>query len=339
MPPQIPSTSTQFDVTMSLYHLAAKVISRSTGRCATAAAAYRAGERIFDVRTGLVFDFSRRREVDHAFCRILAPEDSPAWVFDRHELWNRVEAAEKRKDAQVTREIELALPVEFTPEEQMALVFSFVQEQFVARGMIADISRHVNAGNPHVHILLTMRPLVNGQFSSKKERGWNDVALLLKWREAWANAQNAAFESRMVITRVDHRSLREQGINRPPQKHVGSLVWNLAIKGLAWAKEVVDAKRSRWTSKSQVHEEVRRESTARWGQSTAIHSLDQHSFRNLFFRIIRPEGSRCPGSQVVDGFYGAAAPSVGVGPSHDSEVEQGPAELPSSKAPRQSRGR
>ncbi len=324
---------------MSLYHLAAQVISRSTGRSATGAAAYRAGERIVDDRTGLVFDFSRRKAVDHSFCRIMAPAHSPDWVFDRRELWNRVEAAEKRKDAQVTREVELALPVEFTPEEQMALVFSFVREQFVARGMIADISRHVNVGNPHAHILLTMRPLVNGQFSSKKERGWNDVSLLLEWREAWANAQNAAFEGRMVNTRVDHRSLREQGIARPPQKHIGAVVWNLAVKGLTWAKEVVDAKRWRWASESQNLEEVWRESAVRWDQSSAGRSLGQQSFRDLFLRIVRPEGGRSPGSQDADGLRGASAPSVGGGPSHGSEVEQGPAELPSSQAPRQSRGR
>lgn len=172
--------------TMALYHLTAQIIARSAGRSATGAAAYRAGAKIADDRTGLVFDFSRRRTVDRSANIILGPDGSPTWVFDRSALWNRAEAAEKRKDAQVARELELALPVELSAAEQMTLVCDFAREQFVSKGMIADITRHANAGNPHAHILLTMRLVVEGQFSAKKERSWNDVSLLQEWREAWA---------------------------------------------------------------------------------------------------------------------------------------------------------
>ena len=324
---------------MPLFHFTAKIISRSTGRSATGAAAYRSGERIVDNRTGLVFDFSRRKAVDRTFSRIVAPEQSHDWVFDRRELWNRAEAAEKRKDAQVTREIELALPVEFSPEEQMDLVFGFVRDQFVSRGMIADVTRHGNAGNPHTHILLTLRPLLDGQFAPKKERAWNDVALLQEWREAWANAQNEALKCRRVTALVDHRSLREQGIIRQPQRHIGAFVWNMAAKGLTWAVEVVNAKRWGWTSEPKVLDEQQRQPAVQRNHSPACRSLDQQSFRNLFLQLNLTQSGPSPRPMAVDGLSNLPAPTMGSRPSCNSEMENGPAGLSHAQVHGLSRGR
>jgi MobA/MobL family len=123
-----------------IYRLSADIVRRSEGRTVTAAAAYRAGEAILDQRTGLIFDYRRRYGVLDA--GILAPENAPPWIFDRAELWNRVEAAEKRKDAQLARDIELALPHELGPAARHDLVHGFVRAAFVDAGMIADVALH-----------------------------------------------------------------------------------------------------------------------------------------------------------------------------------------------------
>ena len=197
---------------MAIYHLRASVISRSQGRSATAAIAYRAAVRIEDRRTGLVFDYARRGGVDHA--EILAPDDAPDWVFDRSELWNRVEAAETRKNSQVAREVRVALPAELTHAARVELVRAFATEQFVARGMVADVALHAPGGagderNHHAHILLTTRQLGPDGFTAK-DRDWNKVEVLGAWREAWARDTNAALERAGRDERVDHRTLEAQ---------------------------------------------------------------------------------------------------------------------------------
>ena len=199
---------------MAIYHLRASVISRSQGRSATAAAAYRVAERIADRRTGLVFDYAAKAGVDHT--EILAPPHAPDWAFDRSELWNRVEEAERRKDSQVAREVRVALPSELSHAERVELVREFAQAQFVARGMVADVALHApgRAGderNHHAHILLTTRQLDAEGFGAK-ERGWNKVEVLEGWREAWARESNAALERCGARERVDHRTLVAQRV-------------------------------------------------------------------------------------------------------------------------------
>lgn len=190
---------------MAIFHLSAKTIGRNQGRSATAAAAYRAAARIVDERTGLVFDFTRKRGVDGT--EILTPDGTAA---ERADLWNAVEKSEKRIDAQVAREIEVALPRELPPEAMRALVRSFVQEQFVARGMIADIAFHnLTGSNPHAHILLTLREWSAGTFGLKR-REWNDHTLCVEWRERWADHANAALFDAGQNVRIDPRTLIEQ---------------------------------------------------------------------------------------------------------------------------------
>ena len=118
---------------MAIYHYSAQIISRSEGRSSVAAAAYRSGSRLQDERTGLTHDFSRKDGI--AYSEILAPTNAPAWVKDRAALWNAVEAVERRRDAQLSREINIALPIELTLSQQIELTRSFVAEGFVARGM------------------------------------------------------------------------------------------------------------------------------------------------------------------------------------------------------------
>lgn len=197
---------------MAIYRLSAQVVSRKAGQAVTASAAYRSGARLRDDRTGASFDYSRRSGVAHA--EILAPVATPGWMLDREALWNAVEAVEKRKDAQLARELQLALPHELTPEARLQLVREFVQRECVGRGMIADVAIHTphwagDTRNIHAHVLLTMRSLTGAGFGPK-ERDWNAKELLETWRETWARDVNRALERAGLEARVDHRSLEAQ---------------------------------------------------------------------------------------------------------------------------------
>ena len=172
---------------MAIYHLAAQIITRSHGRCATAAAAYRAGQKLTDERTGLTFNYSRKKEV--AYRRIIAPKHAPEWVYDRQALWSAVEMTEKRRDAQLCREIHVSLPHELTLVQQTRLIETFVITQFVRNGMIADVAIHSKAGNCHAHVMLTMRDISAIGFGPKR-RDWNAVEELEIWRSKWASHTN-----------------------------------------------------------------------------------------------------------------------------------------------------
>lgn len=205
---------------MAIYHLSAKIIKRSAGRSSTAAAAYRAGVSILDERTGLTHDFTKKSQVD--YCNILLNEHAPERLSDRQALWNHVESIEKRKDAQVAREIEIALPRELSNDKKIELVEQYALDNFVEKGMIADIALHnMNDKNPHAHIMLTTR-VVNGEGFGQKNRNWNGKELLQKWRKNWADAVNVALErSGFSDIKISHRSLKDQKIDRKPTKHLG----------------------------------------------------------------------------------------------------------------------
>ena len=222
---------------MAIYHMHAKVHSRSSGASSVAAAAYRAAECLSDQRSGETHDYSRRSGVDAA--EILAPDTAPQWTRDREQLWNAVEAAENRKDAQVAREVEVALPVELSKQQQRQLVRGFVQREFVGRGMVADVAYHDGKGeNPHGHVLLTTRTLGPDGFG-KKQRDWNSKELLASWREAWAQEANRALQGAGKGERIDHRSLevqreeaiargerqRAEQLDRDPEIHLGKAAW------------------------------------------------------------------------------------------------------------------
>ena len=228
---------------MAIFHFAAQVISRSDGGNAVAAAAYRAGMRFSCARTGLVFNSTRKREV--AYRAILAPQGAAAWVFDRPQLWNQVEATETRANSQLAREVEVALPIELTHAQHIALLHGYVNEHFVSLGMVADIALHAKTGNPHAHIMLTLRDVEAEGFGGKR-RDWNSPALVSRWREAWATACNVALESAGRVARIDHRSNLDRGIDLPATVHQGrrthanAEAWNARAEYNAWVQTQVE---------------------------------------------------------------------------------------------------
>lgn len=154
---------------MSIYHCSIKIISRSGGRSAVASAAYRSGEKLYNEETGLMHDFSQKGGV--VYTEILLPENAPDRFRDRQTLWNEVQKVEKRSDAQFAREVEVAFPVEMNREEQISCLHSYVSKNFVSKGMIADIAIHDKGdGNPHAHILLTVRAFDEQKRWSKKQK-------------------------------------------------------------------------------------------------------------------------------------------------------------------------
>lgn len=141
---------------MSIYHCSIKVVSRAGGRSAVASAAYRAGEKLYNEETGLTHDFTHKGGV--VMNEVILPDNAPRRYLDREVLWNEVQQIEKRSDAQFAREVEVALPNEMTREQQIECVRSFIQDNFIKEGMIADWALHDKGdGNPHAHILLTLR--------------------------------------------------------------------------------------------------------------------------------------------------------------------------------------
>ena len=224
-PPQAPAA-----VNMAIYSFRMQVIGRSAGRSATAAAAYRSGEQVKDERTGQVHDYTGKSDIYAS--EILVPEGAPERLGDRASLWNEVERNEKRKDSQLCNEIMIALPAELSHAQKQELAREYVQGEFVSQGMIADIGYHdFDSHNPHAHIMLTMRP-VNEEGFGKKERKWNKRDAVREYRSDWAEYANLALERAGLDERIDHRSLKEQGIEREPQIHLGAKVMEMEARGV-----------------------------------------------------------------------------------------------------------
>jgi Ti-type conjugative transfer relaxase TraA len=204
---------------MAIYHLTATVVSRARGQSVAAAAAYRSGSALRDERYGLLHNYTRNRQVAHA--EIMAPEGAPAWARDRETLWNRVEAAERRKDSQLARAIEISLPAELSAAENVALLRDYIAQEFVAKGMIADFCiRGSDPRNPHAHILLTLREPTPSGFGPKA-RHWNRKSNLLEWRQAWAERANQHLARAGHSVRIDHRTLEAQQSELTPARQVG----------------------------------------------------------------------------------------------------------------------
>jgi MobA/MobL family len=215
---------------MAIFSMRMQVIGRSAGRSATAAAAYRSGEQLTDERTGQVHDYTGKSDIYAS--EILKPENAPERLCDRATLWNEVEQVEKRKDAQLSREVMVALPVELSHEQKESLIREYVQAEFVSQGMIADIGYHdFDSHNPHAHIMLTMRD-VDADGFGKKRRDWNKRAEIERHRRAWAESVNKALEQAGYDERIDHRSLKAQGIDREPQIHLGAKVLEMEARGI-----------------------------------------------------------------------------------------------------------
>ena len=252
---------------MAIFHCQIKIISRGKGKTATAAAAYRSGTKIVDDEFGKTHDYTRKRGV--AFSEILLCVNAPSKYSDRQILWNEVQKIEKQKNAQLCREVEVALPIEFSRNEQIEVVREYIKKNFTDKGMIADWSLHDKSdGNPHAHILLTMRPLkTNGEWGAKRkdryaldENGnkipiidvltnkqkigaggrkmwerisvpttdWNDQTKAEEWRKSWADICNEHLKGQ---AHIDHRSYARQGKKQLPTMHEGYVARKIAKSG------------------------------------------------------------------------------------------------------------
>lgn len=224
---------------MAIFHLSVKVISRAAGRSAVAAAAYRSAERLHDERLDRAHDFTNKSGVVHS--EVLLPENAPDEWNDRERLWNDVEAFEKRKDAQLSREVEFAIPREMNQAQGIELAHDFVQREFVDQGMVADLNVHWDIGadgltKPHAHVMLTMREVVVGEDGEAgfgpKVRDWNRTELVEQWRERWADHVNERLADLDIGARIDHRSLAAQGIELEPQDKIGPAASRMSDRGL-----------------------------------------------------------------------------------------------------------
>ena len=242
---------------MAIYHLHVSIVKRSSGRSSVAAAAYRAADKLRSEQDGMTHDYSpktsavnaaayrsgeslqnERSDITHDYTRkqgvvhneIMLPVNAPQQYQDRATLWNAVERAEKRKDAQTARDIDIALPIELDRQEQIELVREYVKDNFVDKGMCADFAIHDKGdGNPHAHILLTTREVSHAGLG-KKNREWNSTGQLKEWRENWANSCNARLREHGKS--IDHRTLKAQGIDREPTIHIGVVAKNMERKGI-----------------------------------------------------------------------------------------------------------
>lgn len=221
---------------MAIYHLHCDIIGRSGGRSATAAAAYRATCEIEDRTTGEKFDYTRKERA--VFSEIITNGNAPEWATDRAELWNSCEEKENRKNSQFCRSFDIALMKEFDLETNLKLIEKWANENYVSRGLVADIAIHAphkntdgtTNENTHAHILIPTRKM-DSQGWTEKDREANDHNFLKQVRHSWAEIVNAEFKARGMSERIDERTLEEQGIDREPQQHQGVTATAMERKG------------------------------------------------------------------------------------------------------------
>ena len=242
---------------MAIYHNSTKIISRSKGRSAVGASAYRSGEKILNQYDGIQHDYSRKGGI--VYSEVMLPQQAKEEFKNRATLWNEVEKIEKSKNSQLAREVEVALPKELNREEQIKLIKSYVQDNFVKNGMCADLNIHDKGdGNPHAHIMLTMRPIKeNGEWGAKSKEqkvldkngniqrtktgrilskkiettNWNTKEFLESYRKDWADKINEKLREKGINQTVDHRSYEEQGIEKIPTIHEGATARQMEKRG------------------------------------------------------------------------------------------------------------
>jgi ATP-dependent exoDNAse (exonuclease V) alpha subunit len=226
---------------VAVYYLNLKTFGRAAGSSAPGAAAYRAGERIRDERTGRLHDYSARQDVTHK--EILLPcgfsESDMSWAKDRASLWNAAEAAEHRRNSRVAREYLVALPAELDHRQQVAAVREFARELVERYRFAMDVAVHAPRDFPgsdprnfHAHLLATTREVTPGGLGAKTSVEMHELRRrrlglkssideLIQTRERWATVANAALERAHVQARIDHRSLAAQAVDRDPSPHHG----------------------------------------------------------------------------------------------------------------------
>jgi hypothetical protein len=232
---------------MAIYHFSNQIISRKKQQNTIAAAAYRSGDSLIDERTSEEKFYKRKvKPITH----ILAPSHAPQWVYDRQQLWNEVEKREKQWNAQLAREINVALPKELSHTEQDQLAVEFCHEVFVNDGMVADLSIHRDdEENPHFHVMLTIRPFnEDGSWGNKQMKvkeiidgnkrvkalhttDWNTKEKLMYWREQWAHYANCFLDKNGFSERITHLSNKDRGIEILPTIHEGFVARQMQREG------------------------------------------------------------------------------------------------------------
>lgn len=232
---------------MAIYHCSASNISRSSGRTATASAAYRAGEKIKDERTGILHDFTKKQGVEHT--EIVS---SLGISIDRAQLWNLAEQAESRKDARTAKEYVIALPNELNPQQRQELALDFAQHLVNRYGCIADVAIHAPSQqgdnrNHHAHIMTTTRKAALNEHkqlvltdkidlelsnAKRKQLGLGSTTQeITAIRQAWEQLANQHLEQAGRSERIDHRSHQEAGNGKIAQIHETPQVTALRRKG------------------------------------------------------------------------------------------------------------
>ena len=234
---------------MAIAHFSVSIVSRGDGRSAVLSAAYRHCAKMEYEREARTIDYTRKQGLLHE--EFVLPVDAPKWarmlLADRsipgasEAFWNKVEAFEKRSDAQLAKDLTIALPLELTPEQNIALIRDFVEKHILAKGMVADWVYHDNPGNPHIHLMTTLRPLTEDGFGAKKMPVLGEDGQPLRnkagkivyelwaggtddfsaFRDAWFERLNHHLALNGISLRVDGRSYEKQGIDLEPTIHLG----------------------------------------------------------------------------------------------------------------------
>jgi len=282
---------------VAIFHLSVKTVSRSAGRSATAAAAYRAGVEIVDERTGQVHDYTRRGGVDRDHSPgLVMPPDAPAWAADRSALWNFAEKSETRKNSTVAREFEIALPDELTPEQRGALVREFARALADRHGVAVDAQIHEpgaegDSRNWHAHVLTSTRRLGPDGFKEKaRELDGRKTGpdIVTEWRATWAAMTNRALERAGVVERVDHRSLADQGGNdREPTPHLGPSATMDMRRAQRTGEPAKTERAAQWVA-------VRDNNAARRRRKISFDLADERRPRGVFAALLAASAGSAP---------------------------------------------
>lgn len=215
-----------------IYHMEVSTLSRGKGRSLGASLSYISGKKIHDRYSGKTY---RHRRFDLVQCRVYLPPSAPNALRDLQCLCDELNKVEKRKDARTGRLFICSLPNELVPGEWAKIVKDFIEENFVAKGLcaVAAIHRGTNRdfpskNNPHVHIIVSTRTVGPEGFNPQKDREHDKRCYIEIWRRAWAEVQNRAYERCHIEKRISHESLRVQGIDRKPLRHVNYVDWQRA---------------------------------------------------------------------------------------------------------------
>jgi len=271
---------------MAIYHLSVKTFSRSDGQSATAAVAYRAGAKIHCDRERRGHDYSKKRDVIHS--EIFLPPNAPSWATDRQQLWNEVERAEKRKNSTVAREFEVALPNELNEEQRIALVQDFAKQIVARHGCAVDAHLHDDKGsykskeNQHAHIMLSTRRLEPEGFTKKtRELDERKSGEVVYWREQWAKTANEYLREYGI--EIDHRSLKDQGLEREPTIKMGAAASALERKGIKTDRGDINREVAKYNKvlETNSNEKINEILSKQLKQATELHNKLQFIKRRL----------------------------------------------------------